>query len=418
MKILIVSQYFYPENFEINRVALDLREAGHDLMVLTGKPNYPEGKFFEGYKGWGLQHDSFEGIPVMRIPMLPRGSGTGSWLAANYLSFALSGMLLAPVLYRKPLDAILVFEPSPITVGLPAIAARWRTGAPILFWVQDLWPESLSAAGGTRNTAVLAVARGLVRYIYRRCAIIMVQSRAFVEPIRLLGLKDADIRYLPNSTDSLYRPISPPLDAPEAAMMPAGFRVMFAGNIGAAQDFETILAAAELTRERHDIQWLIVGDGRMRSWVADQVAARGLDGTVHLLGRHPPHRMPIFFALADALLVTLKRDEIFSLTIPSKIQTYLASGRPIIAGIDGEGARVVVESGSGIACPAQSPEKLAAAVVQMSEMPLSQREAMGRAGRHYFDLEFNRQRLRERLEGWMVELLEKRAQGSPVAERS
>ena len=176
---------------------------------------------------------------------------------------------------------------------------------------------------------------------------------------------------------------------------------MFAGNIGAAQSFETILAAAERVREKEDIQWIILGDGHQKPWVAREIDRRGLSGSVRLLGQHPVETMPTYFALADTLLVTLRDDPVFALTIPSKIQSYQACGRPIVAALNGEGARVIEESGCGLTCPAEDGEGLARAVMALHRMPVEERERMGARGRAYFAVNFERSRLLDKLEGWM-----------------
>ncbi|MDE2118963.1 MAG: glycosyltransferase family 4 protein, partial [Betaproteobacteria bacterium] len=193
-------------------------------------------------------------------------------------------------------------------------------------------------------------------------------------------------------------------DAPGRAALPQGFRVMFAGNIGAAQDFGMILAAAEKLRPYADIQWLILGDGRMLPWVKEQIEMRGLGGTVHLLGQHPVESMPGYFALADAMLVTLRREPVFALTVPSKIQSYLACGKPIIAALDGEGARIVREASAGIAVPAEDSEGLASAVLEMYRMTEAERQAMGGRGLQYFRENFEREMLLGRMDGWLEEL--------------
>ena len=193
-------------------------------------------------------------------------------------------------------------------------------------------------------------------------------------------------------------------DAPERALMPKGFNLVFAGNIGAAQDFETIMAAAERLKDQREINWIILGDGRRRARVEDQVRARGLDQAVRLLGRYPAEAMPRFFALADALLVTLRQEPIFALTIPSKVQSYLACARPIIAALDGEGARVVQEAGAGLAGPAGDAEALAANVLALRQLSPSQRRAMGRRGRDYFLTHFEQKMLLERLEALMQKI--------------
>ncbi|MCP4372429.1 MAG: glycosyltransferase family 4 protein, partial [Deltaproteobacteria bacterium] len=201
-------------------------------------------------------------------------------------------------------------------------------------------------------------------------------------------------------------------NAPERAMMPEGFCVTFAGNIGAAQDFSTILNASERLKGHKDIHWVIIGDGRKFNWIQKEIIKIGLSKTVHLLGRYPSESMPRFFALSDALLVTLKKEPIFALTIPSKVQSYLACGKPIIAGLDGEGARVVQEAGAGLACPAENPKALAESVLTLYNMSLREREEMGKKGRSYFEKHFEREMLLDRLEGWMKELVTQRHEGT------
>jgi colanic acid biosynthesis glycosyl transferase WcaI len=270
--------------------------------------------------------------------------------------------------------------------------------------VQDLWPESLSATGAVTTAWVLKAVEWLVRVIYRNCDRILVQSLAFIDPIARLGTDRGRLRYFPNSAEALYRPVSLTPGAPETAAMPTGFRVMFAGNIGAAQDFDTILEAAAQLREHRDIHWLVLGDGRMLDSVRQQVHARGLDGVVHLLGRHPVEAMPRFFAAADAMLVTLRKAPIFALTVPTKVQSYLACAKPIVAALDGEGARVIREADAGIAVAAQDPHALGQAVLALYRMSDAQRRTLGANGRRYFEQQFERDALLDRLEGWMREL--------------
>ncbi len=407
MNILIITQYFWPESFRINDLVRGLMERGHEVTVLTGKPNYPGGAFFPGYGLLGRASEDYHGARVRRVPLVPRGRGGALPLALNYLSFACSATLLGPFLCRGRYDAILVYEPSPITVGLPALWLKRLRRAPILFWVQDLWPESLSATGAVRSPTVLAWVEKLVRLIYDGCDRILAQSRAFFAPIEALGVSRERILYYPNSAEALYRPLRATPDARVQAGLPSGFVVMFAGNIGAAQDFGTILAAAEQLKAQADIHWAIVGDGRMLPWVEEQVRTRGLRN-VHLLGRHHVESMPQFFAMADALLVTLKKEPIFALTIPSKVQSYLACGRPIVAALDGEGARVVEEAGAGLTAPAEDPQALADAVLALACLQPREREAMGARGRAYFEANFEREMLVDRLDGWLREIAEER----------
>lgn len=401
MNLLIVTNHFWPENFNINILARGLHDRGHQVSVLTGIPNYPDGRFFPGYGIFQRRVEDYQGIKIFHVPLIPRGRGGTLRLVLNYLSYALCASLLAPLCCRGAFDLILVYETSPVTVGLPALVLKRVKKIPIMFWVQDLWPESLSATGAVTSDFLLGLTGLVVRGIYRGSDLILAQSRGFFPSIARYGGAEEKLVYFPNSAEDFYRPVSVEAGAPERALLPRGFRLMFAGNIGAAQNFETILSAAELLKDRPEINWVILGDGRRRPWVEEQVRARGLTGTVHLLGRYPAEAMPRFFALADALLVTLKKEPIFALTIPSKVQSYLACGRPIVAALDGEGARVVQEAAAGLAGPAGDPAALAANVMALYRLSQSQRQALGLKGRAYFEKHFKREMLLDRLEGLM-----------------
>jgi len=241
----------------------------------------------------------------------------------------------------------------------------------------------------------------LVRWIYSKCDRVLVQSQAFIPRMVKKGVLKERIRFFPNSARELYQPTIVESDARERTLMPCGFRVLFAGNIGRAQDIPTILSAAEKLRHERDIHWVILGDGPMRSWAQAEIRTRGLQRTVHLLGRYPEQAMPKLFALADVLLVTLKKDPVFAITIPSKIQSYLACGRPIVAALDGEGAIVIRESGGGLAVSAGDADALADIVMRMYGIPKSELEKMGRLSRVYFEKNFERNILLGRLDSWM-----------------
>lgn len=404
LHVLIVSQYFWPEDFRINDLASGLLERGHEITVLTGLPNYPAGKFLPGYGYLGPRWDDYHGVRVIRVPLLPRGNSQGWRLALNYLSFALSASLLGPFLCSGTFDLIFVFEPSPITVGLPAIVLKKLKNIPVMLWVQDLWPESLSATGAVQSQTALRAVRRLVKFIYRHCGLVLVTSTGFVSSVRHAGVELDKIRYFPQWAESVYRPMTLDDDAIEHTQVPDGFRVLFAGNIGTAQSFPTILEAAERLEDYPDIQWVILGDGRMRTWAEAQIKERGLTSSVHLLGRHPAEAMPRFFSLADVLLVTLRRDPVFSLTLPGKVQSYLACAKPIIAGLEGEGARVVEEAGAGLTCPPEDSEALARTVLAMYRTSPTERQEMGYRGRKYYERHFEREMLLDRLDDWIAEV--------------
>ena len=402
MHVLIVTQYFWPEDFRINDVALGLKERGHQVTVLTGQPNYPSGRFFAGYGS--KMGEIYQGIRVLRVPMVSRGNSKGLRLLLNFVSFAASASLFGAFRCRDAYDVILVFEPSPVTVGIPAIVLKKLRSAPILFWVQDLWPETLSATGATQSTWILKIVESLVRFIYQGCDKILVQSEAFRAPIERLGVKREDVLYFPNSAEAFYRPLTLDWGAPEHGQLPKGFLVIFGGNVGRSQSFETLLAAAELLKSHDTIHWVILGDGRLFSWVRDEVQRRELGKTVHLLGRFPAQHMPRYFALADVLLVILRKQPIFSLTVPSKVQSYLACGKPIIAALDGEGARIVQDAKAGLTPAPEDAGALADAILAMYRMPPDERRLMGLRGRTYFETHFDRALLLDRLDKWIKEM--------------
>jgi glycosyltransferase involved in cell wall biosynthesis len=218
-----------------------------------------------------------------------------------------------------------------------------------------------------------------------------------------MGVPDEKIFYFPNTAGSLFQPVKVESDAAERELMPNGFRVMFAGNIGKAQDFPTILSAAEKLKSYPEIKWVVLGNGTMRSWVEEEIRARDLNDAVYLLGRHPVTTMPRFFSLADALLVVLKKDPIFALTIPSKVQAYLACAKRIVAALDGEGASVINESGGGMSAPSGDADALADIVLRMYKMPKPDREKMEQLAREYFERHFERNTLLDQLDTWMKE---------------
>jgi len=405
MHILVVTQYFWPENFRINDLVSGLTERGHRVTVLTGIPNYPEGRFFAGYGLFSNVSQEYNGCKVLRVPLFPRGNGTGIRLALNYLSFVLSACLLAPIRCKDTYDLIFIFEPSPVTVALPALLFKMLRKVPVMFWVQDLWPESLAATGAVSSNRILSFVAGIVKFIYRRCDKILITSQSYKNSIEFHGGARENILYFPQSAEAIFQPFAEKQAVAALDSIPKGFWVMFAGNIGAAQDFETIIAAAEKLKSYGNIHWIIVGEGRMRVWAEAQVTTHGLNNNVHFLGRHPLERMPEFFSHADALLVTLKKEPIFSLTIPAKIQSYLACGRPIIAALDGEGAKIINDAGAGFTCPAEAPDALAGAVLKMYGTPRPEREKMGAKGRAYYEANFERNLLLDKLVGLMRELL-------------
>ena len=354
MRILIVSQYFWPEGFRINEVARSLVEKGVEVDVLTGKPNYPEGAIFPGYRAGGCQVELWAGTAVYRVPLFPRGARSSWRLALNYLSYMVSGLLFGPWLLRKrQYDVVFVYGLSPILLAIPAIFLAWIKRRKLIVWVQDLWPESLSATGYVRNSQVLSAVEWLVRWIYRHTDLLLVQSRAFEAPVAALA-PGKPVAYYPNSVDATFAEApSPDVVLPDVPALEEGFAVVFAGNVGAGQAVGVMVEAAVLLKDVPQIRFVVLGKGSRWDWMREQVQVLGLTN-LHLLGRFPANTMPGLMQKAGALLVTLADEPIFAMTVPNKIQAYMAAGRPILACLNGEGARLVAEEArAGFSVPAQ-----------------------------------------------------------------
>jgi colanic acid biosynthesis glycosyl transferase WcaI len=357
---------------------------------------------FEEYRGDPEKFACFEGAEVIRIPMLPRGSGSLR-LMANYASFVLSGLTVGAWKLRgRKFDSIFVFMISPITAVLPAILQRRLKRAPLFVWILDLWPETLEAVGVVKSPRLLALVGRLVSYIYRRTDHILVQSRAFMDNVLTYAGKEATVSYFPGWAEPIFQQGTQEIvKAPEVLQYSDSFNVLFAGNVGEAQDFPAILDAAEALPPDAKIRILVVGDGRMTPWVEKEVERRGLSNRMVLLGRFTLERMPSFFTSADALLVSLKRDKIFAMTIPGKVQSYLAAGVPLLGMLDGEGARVITEAGAGLVSPSGDGAALARNIDTLAAMVPSERAAMGVRARSYGSTEFDRSSLLNELESKM-----------------
>lgn len=388
MKVLVVSQHYWPESFRINEVVLSLREAGCEVSVLTGQPNYPDGVVFEGYRGWQAgceQHPA--GYSVYRVPLVARGQGGALRLALNYLSFIASASALGPWLLRgQRFDAIFVYGTSPILQAIAAIVLKRIKRAALVVWVQDLWPESLEVTGFIHDRRTLDAVGQVVRWIYRRSDLLLAQSRRFVGSVQSMA-GGTRVEYHPNPGELAFGQGSRDTGSPALVLEP-GFNVLFAGNMGSVQALDTVLDAADLLRAHADIRIVLVGSGSRSEWLQHEIARRNLSN-VQLAGRFEPHAMPLILSQASALLVSLSCGPILSQTIPAKIQAYLAAGQPILASLDGEGSRVVEEAGAGLTCPAEDAPALAQAILKLRSMSPAERQEMGTAGRRYFEGHFD-----------------------------
>jgi glycosyltransferase involved in cell wall biosynthesis len=385
MKVLIWTQYFWPENFHINSVARALFEQGVEVTVLTGKPNYPEGKLFPGYRAGGVHREKYSGFDVIRIPLRERGIGSAKGLALNYLSFIISGYLFAPFVLRgKKFDVVFVYAPSPLLQALPAIFVARLKQAPLVLWVQDLWPEALHATEFVKNRRLLHIVRMLVRGIYRFSDSILIQSEAFRSSIERLAIPKEKIRFFPNAAEDTFSETSRAhQDSGLAQDAGQSFSILFAGNIGTAQSCETIVEAAILLQNVQSIRFHFFGSGSMAETISKSISENKLANVV-MMGRVSSEKMASIYESASVLLLSLRDDPALSATIPSKLQSYLAAGKPIIVSSNGESANIIGKANAGLSCPAGDAQALAKAVLRLYEMLPAERARLGMNGRKYF----------------------------------
>jgi glycosyltransferase involved in cell wall biosynthesis len=395
MKILFVSQYFYPETFRGNDIVFDLVSKGHDVTVLCGKPNYPLGVFYKGYKFWGIQNEQIKGVNVVRTPTLPRGNGGATRLILNYISFILFSFFHARFKVDKDYDVIFVQQLSPVTMALPAIwALKRNSNAKLYLWVLDLWPESVVSTSGFGNKFVIGLLEKLIKYIYSKAHFILISSKYFEESIKLRST-GKKIIYFPNWAESLYenQEIKEDLQLP---ILPDGFNIMFAGNIGEAQDFETILLAANLTKSEN-INWIIIGDGRKLPWVRNEVEVYKLHN-VHIFGRYAIEKMPIFFRKADVMLLSLKSSPISELTVPAKLQAYLASSKIVLGAINGETQSIINNYNVGLAGNSGDYVSLSQNAIILKNLTEQQKIIIERNSKNLYNEQFSKNILLDKLE--------------------
>ncbi len=397
MKILIISQYFYPENFRINDLAVELKKRGHIITILTGLPNYPKGEYFEGYSNKKNNDEIWNGIPIYRCKLRPRKTGSVN-LIRNYLSFVIEANKKLKELENQDFDLIYVFEVSPITVALPAIKFKKKKKIPIVINIQDLWPENIIAVTGITNPIIIGFVNKMVNYIYKHCNLILTASPSFVDKIKDRIKNKDKVKYWPQ-----YSIVS---KTSEDAFLynKDFFNIVFTGNIGEAQGIDLAIEAAKILKDKK-ICWHFVGDGRNREKLEEMVKEYGVEERVIFHGFHPEKEIPKYLKDADAALLILKPNPIFEMTIPAKLQTYLACGVPILGCVSGEGKRIIEESQAGIVSDEISVEALVETCQKFICLNSSDLNEYKNKAYQYGEDNFNKLELIVRLEKMMEELV-------------
>ena len=394
MRILVISQYFFPENFRINDLVFSLKQRGHHIEVLTGKPNYPKGEYFDSYSWNGPNDEEIQGVKTYRSNLILRKKGGGFRLFLNYFSFVFFAFFKVFKI-RGEFDKVFVYAPSPITVGFLGILAAKRFKCKSYLWVHDLWPESVRVAGGISNKIVLGLINSMTKMIYKYTDQILVQSPKFIDYIKKQNVKESKLIYYPYYAEDFYKEVK--VKKFYLDKFPKGFNILFAGNIGVAQSFDTILGAIELLKE-FKINVIVLGEGRDKQRIIEEIKQKGISEKFYFFGSHPPEKMPDYFACADALLITLKKADIFSYTIPGKLQSYLGCGKPIIGALDGIGKQIIMDSKSGFCSDAEDYQSLSQNLLLMMNTSIEERNKMGKFGLDYFNKHFKKEKLLKELE--------------------
>lgn len=363
--ILVISQYFYPEQFRINDICKEWKKRGYRVTVITGIPNYPVGKFFDGYSLTKKRRENYYGVQIIRLPLIPRGK-SAVMLALNYLSFVVSGGIWS-VITRLRADYVFVFEVSPMTQALPGVWYAKKRRIPCYLYVQDLWPDNVEIITGIHNRHFLGALNRMVQYIYKKCNKIFVTSESFRTELIRRHVPKEKVVYWPQYAEDFYKPV-------EKNELSELFTIVFTGNIGFAQGLEILPRTATYLKEEN-VRFLMVGDGRYKEKLIEEIEKNGVSSQFEFVGRVEPEQVPSYLAMADAAFISFMDSPLFEKTIPAKLQSYLACGMPIIAAVTGETKRIIEEAKCGICSPLGQPEKLASMIRRLrSEDLLKMRE--------------------------------------------
>jgi colanic acid biosynthesis glycosyl transferase WcaI len=385
VKILFLSQWFQPEPFYKGiSFAKALMRRGHEVEVLTGFPNYPEGKVYNGYKIKLFQHENMEGVPVLRVPLYPSHDSSAINRIANYVSFSISAAVLGSILIRKP-DLIYVYHP-PATIGFSAACLSVLFRAPFIYDIQDLWPDTLAATGMLNNKGILGCISLYCRLIYLRASKIIVLSPGFKKALIGRGVPESKIDVIYNWCDEDQAKSLKPDDQIKNQLGLSGkFNVVFAGTMGKAQALDAVLDVAGLLRDRYpDMQFVLIGGGVEVQRLKEEKNRLNLSNVI-FIPRQPFNKIGSFLSMADVLLVHLKDDPLFRMTIPSKTQSYMAAGKPVLMAVKGDASDLINMAGNGITCEPENVDDIARCVIELYNMPRADLKEMGLNGRRYYE---------------------------------
>lgn len=395
--ILVISQYFYPEQFRINDICQEWVKQGYKVTVLTGIPNYPLGDYYEGYGLSKKRTETWEGVNIIRIPITPRKKGAIK-LALNYLSFVVSGFFWS-ILTKVQADAIFIYEVSPMTQALPAIWYAKRRKCPCYLYVMDLWPENVEIVLGIKSKVFLNSIEMMVKYIYKRCDKIFTSSKSFIEKITDRGIDKSKIEFWPQYAEDFYVKYQGQIEEKDLEIPQDGvLNFTFAGNIGYAQGLKTLVDAATILKENSTlVRFNLIGDGRYLEQLKVEIKSEEVEKYFNFISKKPAVEIPKYFAQSDAALITLSKSEVFAMTIPAKTQSCLKCGMPIIVAADGEVQQIVQEAECGYFGDAENAKQLVENVFKFIETTKEQRQKFSENAVSYYENNYDKHMLLKRM---------------------
>lgn len=388
MKILILTQWFFPEPiFKGLPFAKELVRRGHEVQVLTGFPNYPGGNLYPGYRVKPIQYQTIEGISVIRVPLYPSHDSSSIRRILNYVSFALSAALLAPLLVKRA-DIAYVFH-APATIALPAIVLKIFRRIPFIYDINDLWPDSLAASNMLGNRFLLKCVDLWCNLTYRLASQITVNAPGVKTVLIERGVPESKIDIIYNWCDEVQRSTNRNEITALELSLSEKFNLVFAGTMGKVQGLDAVIDAAKIVeRQQPDIQFVFVGGGIEVERLKGRLVSEDVRNCL-FLPRLPISEIGTILALADALLVHLQDSPLFRISIPSKTGAYMFSGKPILMAVRGDAANLVKAANAGICCNPDSPEDIAKSVLHLYGMSNSKKEQMGRDGQKFYESEIS-----------------------------
>lgn len=395
-RILLVSQYFYPESFKGNDIAFELAKRGYKVDVLCGIPNYPIGKYTDGYGILKKRKEIINGVSVFRVFQFPRGKSNKFMMFLNYISYPFCACLYVLFFFVwKNYDAVFVQQLSPIFQALPAVLLKKLKRIPLYMWVLDIWPDALKSAAGVKNPKILDAVNAVVKIVYNNCDKILISSRRFEPLIVSKGNYKDKIIYFPNWSEDILK-MPQDYDIPK---LPEGFRIMIAGNLGKSQNLEAVTEVMLGLKDVPEVKWIFVGDGSRKEWLEQFIQDNGLTDRAVCVGRYPFKAMSAFFSQANALLMTLRAGfPHLEAVVPARLQSYMSAGRPVLAMIGCGGADIINESQCGFAVPAGDSITLIDVIRKRVLTDKMAFEQMGANGRAYFNKNYRMDMCMDNLE--------------------